>query len=340
MIDINKFVRKNILALTPYSSARKEYKGTEGIFLDANENPFGNLNRYPDPLQNKLKQKLSEQKNIDTKNIFIGNGSDEVIDLAIRIFCEPEKDKILTFTPTYGMYEISAAINNVVCLNLPLDEAFQINFDSLENYYTDKNIKIIFICNPNNPTGNSILNIEKIIEKFKGIIFLDEAYIDFSNQTSLLQKLDTYPNLIISQTFSKAWGLAAARIGIAYASEAIINLYNKVKPPYNISSLNEQAAINALDNKVNYESQKQEILLERNKLIQNLQKISAVKNIFPTETNFILIEVGDATEIYNKLIAEKLVIRNRHSIIKNCLRITVGTKLENEKLIHTLKSFA
>ena len=217
-IDIKNLVRKNILSLKPYSSARDEFEGENGIFLDANENPFGELNRYPDPYQRKIKQKLSELNQIPTENIFLGNGSDEVIDLAFRIFCEPKKDKVLTFLPTYGIYEVSANINDVELFNLDLTEDFQINLENLKPYLNDENLKIIFICSPNNPTGNSIKNIKYILENFNGIVFIDEAYIDFSPEESFRNQIKNYPNLIVSQTFSKAWGMASVRVGIAYAS--------------------------------------------------------------------------------------------------------------------------
>jgi histidinol-phosphate aminotransferase len=338
MFNLEKLVRKNILALQPYSSARDEYKGTDAIFLDANENPFGVLNRYPDPKQLELKKQLCEIKNIDTENIFVGNGSDEVIDLAYRIFCEPGKDKALTFTPTYGMYDVSAGINDVELIKVPLTNDFQIDFDSTEKYMKDENLKLIFICSPNNPTGNNIDNIEKIIEKFNGIIFIDEAYIDFSNADSFFKKIAQYPNIIISQTFSKAWGLAAARVGTAYASKAIIDLYNKVKPPYNVSKLNQDEALKTLLAVDNFEKNKNIILEEREKLIGNLSALPIVKKVYPSDANFILVEVDDANKLYETLVAEKVITRNRNNVVKNCLRITVGSEEENERLIKTLKA--
>ena len=267
-IDIKNLVRKNILNLKPYSSARDEFEGENGIFLDANENPFGELNRYPDPYQLKIKQKLSELNQISTENIFLGNGSDEVIDLAFRIFCEPKKDKVLTFSPTYGMYEVSANINDVELINLELNKDFQIDLENLKPYLNDENLKIIFICSPNNPTGNSIKNIKYILENFNGIVFIDEAYIDFSPEESFRNQIKNYPNLIVSQTFSKAWGMASVRVGIAYASEEIIKFYNKVKPPYNISQLNQDAILNTLnDEKINHVSENIKIILEEKKIL-------------------------------------------------------------------------
>lgn len=339
-IDIQNLVRKNILNLKPYSSARDEFEGKNGIFLDANENPFGELNRYPDPYQRKIKQKLSELNQITKENIFLGNGSDEVIDLTFRIFCEPKKDKILTFSPTYGMYEVSANINDVELISLDLDKDFQIDLEALKPYLTDENLKIIFICSPNNPTGNSIKNIEYILENFSGIVFIDEAYIDFSPEESFRNKIENYPNLIVSQTFSKAWGMASVRVGLAYASEEIIKFYNKVKPPYNISQLNQNVIINALNNKnINLVSENIKLILEEKKrLIENLEKLYLVKKIYPSDANFILIEVENADLIYRKLVAENVIVRNRDSVIKNCLRITVGSPEENLKLIQALQN--
>jgi len=339
-IDIKNLVRKNILNLKPYSSARDEFKGENGIFLDANENPFGELNRYPDPYQRKIKKKLSELNQIPTENIFLGNGSDEVIDLAFRIFCEPKKDKVLTFLPTYGMYEVSANINEVELINLDLNEDFQIKLETLKPYLNDENLKIIFICSPNNPTGNSIQNIKYILDNFDGIVFIDEAYIDFSPEESFRNQIGNYPNLIVSQTFSKAWGMASVRVGIAYASQEIIKFYNKVKPPYNISQMNQNSILNTLDNEnINQVSENIKIILEEKKsLIKNLEKLDLVKKIYPSDANFILIEVDNADNIYQKLILENVIIRNRKSVIKNCLRITVGSPEENKKLIKSLKS--
>ena len=339
-IDIKNLVRKNILNLQPYSSARDEFEGENGIFLDANENPFGELNRYPDPYQLKIKQKLSELNQISTENIFLGNGSDEVIDLAFRIFCEPKKDKVLTFSPTYGMYEVSANINDVELINLDLNNAFQIDLETLKPYFEDNNLKIIFICSPNNPTGNSIQNIKYILENFHGIVFIDEAYIDFSPEETFRNQIENYPNLIVSQTFSKAWGMASVRVGIAYASKEIIKFYHKVKPPYNISQPNQDAILNTIDNaKINQVSENIKIILEEKKsLIQNLKKLNLVKTIFPSDANFILIEVDNADSVYQELVNQNVIIRNRNSVIKNCLRITVGSPEENKKLIETLQN--
>ncbi|MCD9853689.1 histidinol-phosphate transaminase [Epilithonimonas sp. JDS] len=339
-IDIQKLVRKNILNLKPYSSARDEFEGENGIFLDANENPFGELNRYPDPHQRKIKERLSKINQISADNIFFGNGSDEVIDLVFRIFCEPGKDKILTFSPTYGMYDVSANINNVELINLELNEDFQIDLDTLKPYLNDENLKIIFICSPNNPTGNSIKNIEYVLENFNGIVFIDEAYIDFSPEESFRNQIQNYPNLIVSQTFSKAWGMASVRVGIAYASEEIIRFYNKTKPPYNISQLNQNAIVDTLnDENIKLVQENIKLILNEKKLlIQSLQQLKLVKKIFPSDANFILIEVENADLIYQKLVNENVIVRNRNSVIKNGLRITVGSPEENLKLIETLQN--
>ena len=339
-INIPNLIRKNILDLKPYSSARDEFEGENGIFLDANENPFGELNRYPDPYQRKIKQKLSAIHQISTENIFLGNGSDEVIDLAFRIFCEPGKDKVLTFSPTYGMYEVSANINNVELIDLALNTDFQIDLETLKPYLSDENLKIIFICSPNNPTGNTIRNIEYILDNFKGIVFIDEAYIDFSPEESFRNQIKNNRNIIVSQTFSKAWGMAAVRVGIAYASEEIIRFYNKVKPPYNISQPNQDAILKILgDENIKLVSENIKLILsEKKKLIQSLEQLNLVKKTFPSDTNFILIEVENADAVYQKLVDDNVIVRNRNSVIKNCLRITVGSPEENKKLIETLKS--
>jgi len=250
MFDINKIARENILQLLPYSSARDEFSGsgTDGIFLDANENPYGTLNRYPDPYQKELKELIGADRNVASENIFIGNGSDEVIDLLFRIFCNPGKDKALAFSPTYGMYDVSAAINDVELVKVPLNESFDIDLEKVLPVLKDKQLKLVFICSPNNPTGNTLNleSIEAILKSFSGVVLIDEAYIDFSSKESLIGLIEKYPNLVVSQTFSKAWGLAAARVGIAFTNTAILNLMNKVKPPYNVSDLNQQAAIDVL----------------------------------------------------------------------------------------------
>jgi len=337
--NINNLVRENIKALKPYSSARDEFKGTADVFLDANENPFGDLNRYPDPQQKEIKHKLSAIKNVETNQIFVGNGSDEVIDLAFRIFCEPGKDKVLTFSPTYGMYDVSANINNIEVIKQPLINDFQISLNQLQPYLDFEEIKIIFICSPNNPTGNSINfeDIEYILENFNGIVILDEAYIDFSAQESFIKNINKYNNLIISQTFSKAWALAGVRVGVAYANKEIIKLYNRIKPPYNVSTLNQDAVLKSLNNIEEVTQNIETILLERTQLKEALSKLSIVKNIHPTDANFLLVEVENANKTYQYLIEKKVIVRNRNMQVENCIRITIGTKEENEKLIQVLK---
>lgn len=341
MIEIDSLIRGNIRTLKRYSSARDEFSGEEGIFLDANENPFGTLNRYPDPYQRRLKEVIGMNKGIDPSSIFIGNGSDEVIDLLFRIFCEPGKDQALTFAPTYGMYEVSAAINDVELIKIELNDSFNIDLPSFLYYSGNPSLKLMLICSPNNPTGNSMNpeEIEQIIQLFKGIVLIDEAYIDFSEKPSFIRMIGLYPNLIISQTLSKARGLAAARIGIAYASQEIIELLNKVKPPYNVSSLNQQAAIAAFEDKSSFEKGRRMILAEKERLIVALEALPLVKRVFPSDANFLLVEVDNADLIYNQLVDQGIVVRNRNSIVRNCLRISIGTPDENELLIKTLRTF-
>jgi histidinol-phosphate aminotransferase len=340
MCNLKKIVRPNILALQPYSSAREEFNGDYATFLDANESPFGKLNRYPDPYQKKLKEQLSNLKTIPTENIFVGNGSDEVIDLAFRIFCNPGIDKALTFSPTYGMYDVSAGINNIEFIKIPLNNDVQIDTSNLKTYLNDEQLKLIFICSPNNPTGNTIASkaIKYILENFNGIVIIDEAYIDFSETESWITELQNYSNLIVSQTFSKAWGLAAARVGIAYTSIEIIALFNKVKPPYNVSLLNQQAAIKTLENTALFEENKQLILTEKKHLIESLKQVKQVIKIYPSDANFLLVEVIDANKIYTDLVERKIITRNRNNLIENCIRITVGRPQENNLLIEALKN--
>lgn len=337
--NLKNIVRKNIQNLQAYSSARDEFTGSEGVFLDANENPFGTLNRYPDPYQKDLKTELGQLKKLSTENIFIGNGSDEVIDLLFRIFCNPGRDKALTFSPTYGMYDVSAAVNEVELLKIPLDENFQIDTKKVLPFLEDKMLKLIFICSPNNPTGN-VLEAESIrflLENFRGIVVIDEAYIDFSATESWIQFIAQYPNLVVSQTFSKAWGLAAARVGVAYANKDVIYYLNKIKPPYNVSQLNQESALNALKNREQFEGNLAIILEEKILLMESLLEMYLVKKIYPSDANFILVEVENAPEVYKTLVKEKVIVRNRHSLVNNALRITVGTAAENKNLIKILK---
>jgi len=340
MFNLKTLVRQNILALQPYSSARNEFKGNDGVFFDANENPFGNLNRYPDSYQKELKEELSNYKDIPVKNIFTGNGSDEIIDLLYRVFCNPGKDKALTFTPTFGMYQVAADINDIELVKLQLNDDFQINTKTLIPNLSTDGLKLIFICSPNNPTGNSFQekDLESILKTFNGIIVIDEAYIDFSKTASFAKYLEAYPNLIVMQTMSKAWALASARIGIAFASEEIIQLLNNVKMPYNMSSLNQKAAIDALQNKAIFESNKKVILEEKEKLKLQLETFHVIKKIYPSDANFFLIEVADANNTYQKLVDQKVITRNRNSLVKNSIRITVGTPSENKQLLNALKN--
>ncbi len=339
MTDLNKLVRENVKALTPYSSARDEFIGKEGVFLDANENPYGKLNRYPDPHQSELKSAVSKLKGIAEENIFIGNGSDEIIDLCYRIFCNPGTDKALIFSPSYGMYEVSAAINDVKTIKVPLNMNFQIDMEALVPLLSDEYLKLIFICTPNNPTGNCINNtdIESVLSHFKGIVILDEAYSDFNDQPSFINIIGSYSNLIVIQTFSKALGLAAARIGMAFANEEIISFLNKIKPPYNVSLLNQRAALKRLTSISETEYQVKRIKKERERLSFDLQQLGIVKKIYPSDANFLLVKVTDATYIYNELVENRLIVRNRTAIVENCLRITVGTRYENSRLVKALK---
>jgi len=339
MVDINKLVRNNIRSLTPYSCARDEFEGKKGIFMDANENPFGNLNRYPDPYQKELKAAISRIKGIEEEKIFLGNGSDEIIDLCFRTFCNPGTDKFLTFSPTYGIYEVSAVINDVKVINIPLNGDFQIDINDVIPWLTDEKLKLIFICSPNNPTGNSmnVADIEYIIENFKGIVVLDEAYIDFSDKPSFIRMVDRYFNLIVMQTFSKALGLAAARIGMAFTNPSIINYFNKLKSPYNISTINQKAALKRIDKIDKYKSQVRIIKKERGRLSENLGKLPIINQVFSSDANFLLVKVNNAGFIYKSLVDRNIIVRNRSNAVENCLRITVGTRYENERLINALK---
>ena len=342
--NINTLVRANIKELKPYSSARDEYKDAttkEVIFLDANENPFENgVNRYPDPQQHAVKTLLSEMKNVETGNILLGNGSDEVLDLLFRAFCEPNLDNVITLPPTYGMYAVLANINAIENRTVLLSDNFQPRVDSILKA-VDAQSKILFLCSPNNPTGNSfsIETIEALLLRFRGLVVIDEAYIDFSDEKSWLEKLKKYPNLVITQTLSKAYGLAGIRLGVCYASQQIIAILNSIKPPYNINELSQQRAIERL---LQSDEVVQEILKikeERAYLVSNLKTINYVQEIYPSACNFVLIKVDNATKRYDQLITKGIVIRNRTSqpLCENCLRLTVGTRLENSRLIQVLK---
>ena len=334
--DLQSLVRPNIWALKPYSSARDEFTGDEGIFLDANENPFGRKNRYPDPHQRLLKQALSERQHIPAENIFIGNGSDEVIDLVYRIFCEPEKDCVILCPPTYGMYEVSANIHNVKVNRVPLTDDFELDIDGILSHEA----RCLFVCSPNNPSGNRLKNVERLLEEFRGIVVVDEAYIDFCDDKSFTELLPQYPNLIVMQTFSKAWALASARVGIAYAGAGIIVLMDKTKPPYNVSAFNQEEALKALSKPEKQAYRVAVILQERALLEKELAQLPIVRRVYPSDANFLLVEVDDADKLYNYLVNEKVIVRNRSSMVRNCLRITVGTPEENRILLKALRKYS
>ncbi|WP_405566250.1 histidinol-phosphate transaminase [Polaribacter sp. Asnod6-C07] len=344
--NINNLVRENIKSLKPYSSARDEYKDltyNDMIFLDANENPFENgVNRYPDPQQLGVKDILSEIKGVDVENILLGNGSDEVLDLIYRAFCEPKVDNVITLPPTYGMYSVLADLNNVENKKVLLSTEFQPNIKEILST-VNKNTKILFLCSPNNPTGNSFTekSIHELLIKFKGLVVIDEAYIDFSTQKSWLKKLEKFPNLIITQTLSKAYGLAGIRLGVCYASKAIIKILNNIKPPYNVNELTQQRAVNRLQKIDEINNEVAQLISERKRLKQELESsISFIEKVYPSDGNFLLLKVDDANKRYRQLIEYGVVIRNRTTqpLCENCLRISVGICEENQRLIRALKS--
>lgn len=344
MKTLKELTRPNIWALKPYSSARDEYNGAAAsVFLDANENPY-NLphNRYPDPLQRDLKAELTRIKQVKVENIFLGNGSDEAIDLVFRAFCEPGVDNVVAIDPTYGMYKVCADVNNVEYRKVLLDDAFQFTADALLAA-TDEHTKLIFLCSPNNPTGNDLLRteIEKTLAAFSGLVIIDEAYNDFSSAPSFLQQLDKYPNLVVFQTFSKAWGCAAIRLGMAFASAEIISIFNKIKYPYNVNQLTQQQALNMLQRYDEIEGWVKELIAERGRLMDAFSTLTCVQEIFPSDANFFLARVTDAGAIYNYLVAKGIIVRNRSSIslCGNCLRVTVGTPAENKTLLEALQAY-
>jgi histidinol-phosphate aminotransferase len=342
--NLNNLIRENIRALKPYSSARDEYKDVttdDMIFLDANENPFENgVNRYPDPQQNNVKELLSKIKGINKEHILLGNGSDEVLDLIFRAFCEPNRDVILTLPPTYGMYDVLANINAIENKRILLTKDFQPKVAQILGAVTE-NTKILFLCSPNNPSGNSFTekSVEELLIKFNGLVVIDEAYIDFSEHKSWLDKLQYFPNLLITQTLSKAYGLAGIRLGVCYASKEIIQILNRIKPPYNVNELTQLKAIERLSNTAAVESEVIEIIEQRTGVLKRLGEISFIKTIYPTECNFVLVKVDNATIRYHQLVAKGIVVRNRTTqpLCENCLRFTIGTALENEKLLKVLK---
>lgn len=341
-MNLKKLVRPNIWDLKAYSSARDEFKGEASVYLDANENPLrDSYNRYPDPRQMALKSKIAKIKKVPVDNIFLGNGSDEPIDLVYRVFCEPCVDNVVAIDPTYGMYEVCANINNVEYRKVTLNSDFSINIDTLLDA-TDSNTKIIFLCSPNNPTGNLLKreDIDRILFSFQGIVVLDEAYIDFAEKATRLQDLQDYPNLIVLQTFSKAWGLAAVRLGMAFASAEIISLLNKVKYPYNINQLTQEYVNDALERLTEKKDWVKTILKERASMIEELSKLSLVEKIYPSDANFVLAKVNDPNGIYKRLAEQGIVVRNRNNVAlcEGCLRITIGTEQENRTLIDALQS--
>ena len=345
--DVDKIVRENIQKLKPYSSARSEYRGEAEIFIDANENAYGspldeNYNRYPDPLQWALKKELSKIKGVPPQNIFIGNGSDEVIDIAFRIFCKPGQDNVIVCPPTYGMYKVCADINDVEAKEVLLTEDFQLNVEGILNA-VDANTKLLFICSPNNPTGNDMnrMDIELLLNNFPGIVIIDEAYINFSRQKTFIQELTEYENLIVMQTLSKAWGLAALRLGLGFASEKIIDLFNRVKPPYNVNLSSQQLGIKALANIKEVNANIINTIQQRNWVHDQLQQFNFVQIIYTSDANFILVKVDNADKLYQYLLLNRIIVRNRSKepLCNNCIRITIGTEKENQQLINTLKSY-
>jgi len=347
MFELDKIIRDNIKNLTPYSSARHEFKGEASVFLDANENCYGsplkeNFNRYPDPLQSRLKSAIGLLKHAPVENIFIGNGSDEVIDLAYRIFCNPGKDNVIICPPTYGMYSVSGNINDVEIRTVNLTNDFQLNVDGILAA-ADQNTKLLFLCSPNNPTGNVMIRqeVDLLLKSFPGIVIIDEAYINYSKQRTFIEDLPNYPNLIVMQTLSKAWGLASLRIGLAFASSPIIELLNNVKPPYNINKASQQLALEALQNINQVNNWMKQTIEQREIVIKELAKFSFVEKIYESDANFILVKVSDAQQLYNHLSSHKIIVRNRSKEVMcdNCLRITIGTKQENIALIEALKKY-
>ena len=344
MKTLQELTRPNIWKLKPYSSARDEYKGVEAsVFLDANENPYnGPHNRYPDPMQWEVKNTLARIKKVDPRQIFLGNGSDEAIDLVFRAFCQPGQDNVVAIDPTYGMYQVCADINDVEYRKVQLNENFQFTADKLLAA-TDMHTKLIFLCTPNNPTGNDLSRqeIEKVLNSFDGLVVVDEAYNDFSEAPSLLADLDRYPNLIVLQTFSKAWGCAAIRLGMAFASTNIISIFSKIKYPYNVNQLTQKQALEMLHRHYEIDRWVKILKEERGYLESEFARLPCTVHIFPSDANFFLVRVTDAMKIYNYLVGEGIIVRNRHtvSLCGNCLRVTVGTRVENDKLLDALRHY-
>lgn len=347
MFNLNNIIRPNVLKMKPYSSARDEFKGTASVFLDANENNLGSLagekyNRYPDPHQKSLKARIAEIKGVQPEQIFLGNGSDEAIDLLFRMVCRPGQDSMLHLPPTYGMYEVSANLNDVALDAVQLTEDFQLPVEEVL-LHVKPTTKIIFICSPNNPTGNLIEpeSIEDILRSFNGLVVLDEAYIDFADVRSWTARLDQFPNLVVLQTFSKAWGMAGLRLGLAFASAEIISVLDKIKPPYNINEATQELALQALEREEALKDMIEEIVQERELLMEALPDMPAVEQVYPSDANFILVKVKDANTLYNYLLDKGIVVRNRSSLpgCEGCLRISVGTLEENQKLLKAIAEF-
>lgn len=348
VFNLRDMVRPHIAALKPYSSARDEYSGQEGVFLDANENPSGSVNggvynRYPDPLQNALKAKLSAIKQVGVNQIFFGNGSDEAIDLLFRAFTQPGLDNVIILPPTYGMYEVSASINDVEIRKVPLTADFQMDVEAVFRA-VNAQTKIIFICHPNNPTGNLMEDaaIQEVLRRFQGLVVVDEAYMDFAKATSTISQLSTFPNLVVLQTFSKAWGLAALRLGVAYASPEIIALLNRIKPPYNIGKHTQETALQAMGRQEEKEVMVSNIIEQRDRLADSLKKMPLIKKVYPSDANFLLVKVVDAIAVYRYLLEKKIIVRDRSKVTlcEDCLRITVGTAEENALLLTSLKAYS
>lgn len=343
MYNLDRLVRPNVWRLKPYSSARDEYSGKEAhVFLDANESPYNKpYNRYPDPLQKDLKKEIAKRKGMKPENIFLGNGSDEAIDLVYRCFAEPRVDNVVAIAPTYGMYEVCADINDVEYRPVLLDEHYQMSAQRLLAA-CDDHTKVIWLCSPNNPTGNSLLlsEIEQVLRQFQGIVVVDEAYADFSSELSLRMRLSEFPNMIVLQTFSKAWGSAGVRLGMAFASTEIINIFNKVKYPYNVNMLTQQYAVSLLSDWSTVDQNVRNILNERTLLMQAFSQLPCCVTVFPTDANFFLARVTDAQRIYDYLVEQGIIVRNRSRVqlCDNCLRITIGTRLENNELIGALRN--
>lgn len=344
--NLQQLLRPHILGIKPYSSARDEYSGKDGIFLDANENPYNALtgeafNRYPDPYQLEIKAKLAPIKGVRSSQIFLGNGSDEAIDLLMRAFCRPGVDNIIILPPTYGMYEVSAAVNDIAIIRVPMTEDFQLQPEKILES-ADNNSKILFICSPNNPSGNKVkrTDIELLLKNFPGLVVVDEAYIDFSDEPSFTTELDSYPNLLVMQTFSKAWGLANLRIGMAFASEEIIRILNLIKPPYNISGLTQEKVLQSLAKADKLPQLIDKILKNRALLVTELEKLNSVQKIYPSHANFVLVKINQAKTWYEALIQQQIIVRDRSKVLlcDDCLRITVGTAEENNALLACMQS--